>query len=299
MTALHPSTVRLIYSPPAEGEIRRGPAVGMAGLVHYLEKFGLPEWLSIAASACDTAIPWYWNAGQARAAARDATAGRPFIIGPNMLWVNRVRPNATRHERTIARAPTCRLIFCHTPEYADCIRRGLGQHNAAEICPVPYPVWPEPPDLGTLPFFPLLIYYKSGPYDDLVTALRDRWPRAVVLRYGTHSRNTLLTLARQSRAAVYLSADDHGPLALAEILLSGCPVIGHRSTAPWIEPDQTGLYIDDLADAAAVVSAVEDLHEWDLNPIRDRARELFDPRLIVETVLAALDRARRHEPGRD
>lgn len=44
----------------------------------------------------------------------------------------------------------------------------------------------------------------------------------------------------------YLADDDHGPLALAEILLAGCPVVGVRTGAPFIEHGVTGYFVERL-----------------------------------------------------
>ena len=73
-----------------------------------------------------------------------------------------------------------------------------------------------------------------------------RWPASVRVRYGKYRRERLIELARRSRACVYLSDCDRGPLALAEILLAGCPAVGVPCGAPWIGSGQTGVQVQTL-----------------------------------------------------
>ena len=55
-----------------------------------------------------------------------------------------------------------------------------------------------------------------------------------------------LEAARRSRACAYLADDDHGPLALQEILLAGCPTVGVRTGASFVKTGETGVLVDRL-----------------------------------------------------
>jgi hypothetical protein len=60
----------------------------------------------------------------------------------------------------------------------------------------------------------------------------------------------LFEAARRSRTCAYLADDDHGPLALQEILLAGCPVVGVRTGAPFIQDGVTGVFVERLPPGA-------------------------------------------------
>ncbi len=59
--------------------------------------------------------------------------------------------------------------------------------------------------------------------------------------------------ARRSRACAYLADDDHGPLALQEIALVGCPTVGVRTGTPFIQDGVTGVFVDRLPPGAKCV----------------------------------------------
>ncbi|MFQ3651956.1 MAG: hypothetical protein SNJ75_16660, partial [Gemmataceae bacterium] len=120
-------------------------------------------------------------------------------------------------------------------------------------------------------------------------------------------REQLFEAARRSRACAYLADDDHGPLALQEILLAGCPVVGVRTGAPFIQDGVTGVFVDRLppgakcvkndADEAALVAFVErlqSLQNWDRQQVRESAASAFHPVAIVDGLLEQLERTRRH-----
>jgi hypothetical protein len=56
----------------------------------------------------------------------------------------------------------------------------------------------------------------------------------------------LFEAARRSRACAYLADDDHGPLALQEILLDGCPTVGVRTGASFVRDGVTGFVVERL-----------------------------------------------------
>jgi hypothetical protein len=63
----------------------------------------------------------------------------------------------------------------------------------------------------------------------------------------------LFEAALRSRACAYQADDDHGPLALQEILLAGCPVVGVRTGGPFIQDRVTGVFVDRLPPGAKCV----------------------------------------------
>jgi hypothetical protein len=79
-----------------------------------------------------------------------------------------------------------------------------------------------------------------------------------VLNYGQYKREQLFEAARRSRACAYLADDDHGPLALQEILLAGCPVVGVRTGAPFIHDGIPGVFVDCLPPGAKCVKSDDD-----------------------------------------
>jgi hypothetical protein len=74
----------------------------------------------------------------------------------------------------------------------------------------------------------LLIYAKNGHRSMLLEHLAELYPRHIQIHYGQYQREELSEAARRSPACAYLADDDHGPLALQEILLAGCPTVGVR-----------------------------------------------------------------------
>ena len=127
-----------------------------------------------------------------------------------------------------------------------------------------------------------------------------------MLNYGQYKREQLFEAARRSRACAYL-ADDHGPLALQEILLAGCPVVGVRTGAPFIRDGVTGVFVDRLppgakcvkndADEAALsayMQSVQALQNKDRNDVREQAALVFHPVPLVDGLIEHLERARGH-----
>ena len=75
------------------------------------------------------------------------------------------------------------------------------------------------------------------------------FPRHIQIHYGQYERGQLFEAARRSRACAYLADDDHGPLALQEILLAGCLVVGVRTGASFVKTGETGIVVDRLCAA--------------------------------------------------
>ncbi len=110
-----------------------------------------------------------------------------------------------------------------------------------------------------------------------------------------------LEAARRSRACAYLADDDHGPLALQEILLAGCPTVGVRTGASFVKTGETGVLVDPLPPGrqcvetdrderalAGYLEAVEQAQAMDRESVRQLSAEQFDSRSIVDQVIATL-----------
>ncbi len=195
-------------------------------------------------------------------------------------------------------------MFCHSPWYRDLIAQHRGSANQSPIVLWPYPIdpWPGEP----LPDeYDLLIYAKNGDHPQLLEHLAEFFPRHVQIHYGRYQREQLFEAARRSRACAYLADDDHGPLALQEILLAGCPTVGVRTGAAFVEHGVTGYFVDrlppgrqciaDAEDEVALATYLDALHRaqtLDRRAVRELAIEAFGTDRIVDTVISALDTVR-------
>jgi hypothetical protein len=174
------------------------------------------------------------------------------------------------------------------------------------IIPWPYPIDPR---LGEpLPDeYDLLIYAKNGRRPQLLEHLAELFPRHIQIHYGRYRREELFEAARRSRACAYLADDDHGPLALQEILLAGCPTIGVRTGASFVRDGVTGYLVEQLppglcsvetdgqrAWLAAYPDAIRQGQELDRRLVRQHATVDFDNRQIVDAVLHALEAVGRN-----
>jgi hypothetical protein len=112
----------------------------------------------------------------------------------------------------------------------------------------------------------------------------------------------LFEAARRSRACAYLADDDHGPLALQEILLAGCPVVGVRTGAPFIQDGVTGVLVDRLPPGARAMAndtdeksivtysnAINYATKMNRVCVRSSAIEQFGTTLIVGRLLETLE----------
>ena len=249
-----------------------------------------PEWLHVGGLLRGGEMPWFWCWEDRAAACSCAAAGMPFVIGPNMLFTHWSIPCAVSGERELCDAASCRLQFTESAWYREWILAQCGPLMCAPIVLWPYPIDPLPE--GPMPAaFDLLIYEKSGVDRALVPRLIRRWPASVHFRYGRFQRERLVEAARRARVCVYLSDNDRGPLALAEILLCGCPAVGIARGAPWIVDGSTGFQSRNL-ECAALCDAIDRAALLDRQAVRAAALERFHTERIVETILRALDAAR-------
>ena len=123
----------------------------------------------------------------------------------------------------------------------------------------------------------------------------------IQIHFGRYRRDELFKTAHRSRACAYLADDDHGPLALQEILLAGCPTVGVRTGASFVTTGQTGVIVDRLPPGrqcaesddderalAAFMEAIEQAQALDRHSVRDRAAEEFDTDRIVNSLVESL-----------
>ena len=111
----------------------------------------------------------------------------------------------------------------------------------------------------------------------------------------------LFEAARRSRACAYLVDDDHGPLALQEILLAGCPTVGVRTGASFVKTGETGVLVDGLPPGrqcvetdedeqslAVYLEAVEQAQAMHRESVRHLSAEQFDAGNTVDHVITTL-----------
>jgi hypothetical protein len=262
-----------------------GPGNGQHALQRAL-RAQAPRWLRIGGMLGANEIPWFWCWLDREMAAMCAAVGRPFVVGPNMLFENSRQPCRVAAEREICNAAACRLMFTESAWYGELIESYRGPLNRAPLVLWPYPIEPKP--RGPLrPRYDLLIYLKRGHFHGLAERLRQAFPRSRLLVYGQYGREELLAAARRARCCAYLSDDDRGPLALAEILLAGCPAVGVPHGAPWIVEGWNGCQIATLR-LATLVKGIETAQGLDRHRVRQAALDQFDIGKIVATILKAL-----------
>jgi hypothetical protein len=276
-------SVRLIRAVSEPG--CTGPCNGQYALQKAL-RAAAPEWLRIGGTLCGGEIPWFWSWEDRDAAAMCALAGQPFVIGPNVLFEHSRYPCRIAAERTICDSASCRLMFTESAWYRDLIEKHRGPRNQAPIVLWPYPIDPKPG--GPLPAeYDLLIYAKGSWRRGLVGWLRRCFPRSRLVVYGRHRREELFDFARRSRCCLYLSHDDRGPLALAEILLAGCPAIGIPTGAPFVEHGRSGVVLGGF-EPHACLQAVASCQALKREDVAALAAEQFDTGRIVRIILSAL-----------
>ena len=284
-----------------------GPQNGMQALQAALRKRmadGL-DWLSIRSlPASRGALPWFWNWRDRNYAVWWARQGEPFVQGPNMLFLTSQSPRIDEEECTLLDAPSCRAMFCHSEWYRDLIAAHRQPSNSSpiELWPFPIDPWPGEP----LPAkYDLLIYAKNGHRPQLLEHLAEVYPNHIQIHYGQYRREQLFQAARESRACAYLADDDHGPLALQEILLAGCPTVGARTAAAFVQPGENGFHVSRLPPGAACVQtaqeaaalveylqAISQAQELNRQDVHAMAVARFSTERIVDTIVAALEAAR-------
>lgn len=148
----------------------------------------------------------------------------------------------------------------------------------------------------------LLIYAKNGHRPQLLEHLADAFPRHIQIHFGQYQREQLFEAARRSRACAYLADDDHGPLALQEILLAGCPTVGVRTGASFVRTGETGVVVSRLPpgqhcvkgedDEAALVEYMDALaqgHAIKRQHVRAQAADDFQTTSIIFQLVTRLE----------
>jgi glycosyltransferase involved in cell wall biosynthesis len=292
---------------PVNAPGTNGPTNGMYALQKALRKRiadGL-DWLSIKPlPASRGALPWFWHWDDRRYATWWDSEGEPFVQGPNMLFTHSGSPRIDREECALLDAANCRAMFCHSEWYRDLIAQHRGPANQSPIILWPYPIDPWPGD--PLPDeYDLLIYAKNGHRPQLLEHLTELFPRHIQIHYGRYRREELFEAARRSRACAYLADDDHGPLALQEILLAGCPTVGVRTGAAFVQHGVTGYLVERLppgrqcveseSDEIALAAFLDAVHQAQIlarSAVREQAMDAFRTECVVDAVLVGLERAR-------
>lgn len=278
-------TIRLVR--PVNHPTGRGPGNGQYALQKLLRACK-PDWLEIGGELRDGEIPWFWSWQDRDIAVACDAIGRPFVLGPNVLFESSNNPCGNPAEQALCASPWCLCYFTESDWYADLIRRCIAGCNVAPISVWRYPIDPIPE--GPLPVqWELLIYAKSGYSLETIRQLGAAFPHSTLIEYGHYKRDRLIQTARRSRVCIYLSDDDRGPLALAEILLTGCPAVGVPHGAPWIDEGVNGFHVQDLDNMAAVSEAVRQCETLSRERVRANAIQRFDGRETVRTVLSALE----------
>ena len=132
--------------------------------------------------------------------------------------------------------------------------------------------------------------------------LSEVFARHIQIHYGRYRREELSEAARHSRACAYLADDDHGPLALQEILLAGCPTVGVRTGAAFVRHGETGIVVDrlppgrqcaesddDVRALAVFMKAIEEAQAMDRHSVRDRAAVRFNSDGIGDDIIIAFN----------
>ncbi len=146
--------------------------------------------------------------------------------------------------------------------------------------------------------YDLLIY---GHRPQLLEHLAELYPRHIQIHNRRYRREQLFEAARCSRVCAYLAEDDHGPLALQEILLFCCPAVGVRTNASSVRNGATGFLVDRLppgqycvaneVDAIALsryIYAVYTVQSLDRRQVQATSEETFDSQNIVDRIAAAI-----------
>jgi len=273
--------IRLIRAVLEPGD--RGPSRGMHALGKALRQADFP-WLKIGGTLADDEIPWIWSWQDARMAAWYAAQGRPFVLGPNVLFGDSARPGAAPHEEQLLQAASCAALFTESPWYVRLLQANL-RGNRAPISIFSYPIDPLPE--GPLPAeFEVLVYYKSQGLGAAAEQTLRNWPPAILVKYGAYQREWFLSMARRARAIAYLCDDDRGPLAAAEAALCGCPLVGIERGCPWVLEHGLGVAIENFGQ---LQDGIQQALRMDRAAVRRAALERFAAARSVAAIRAALE----------
>jgi hypothetical protein len=263
----------------------RGPERGQFSLQAALRKEAW-SWFKIGGPLLPGEIPWIWSFLDAPIAVQFNQWGWPFIIGPNVFFGRSSNPGKGRFEAEVLDAEYCKLQFTESEWYAALIQQHCN-HNEAPIILWSYPIEPQP--LGPLPAeYDLLIYLKDMTLGREVLKLQNRWPKSNLVVYGKYNRGEMIDLARKSRAAAYISSDDRGPLAAAEIAITGCPLVGIERGCPWVTTPGLGVQIPHFGEPG-LLDACDQAMSMDRESVRGVATERFATSRTIKIIKDALE----------
>jgi hypothetical protein len=279
-------TIRLIREVSTD-MADNGPQNGQAVLQAALREYA-PPWLVVGGELQLDDIPWYWCWRDATEACECAAAGRPFVMGPNIFFHSADWPGRVPQEQILLSASSCKLVFTESAWYAALIAKHLKSGVPVSIWPYPIAPQPEPQTNLEACDVDLMIYAKSGVDLRHLATLGRTWRNSRLIAYGHYQRYELQMLARRSRCCLYVSASDRGPLALAEILLCGCPAAGIRQGAPWIEHGINGGMIpswccEDIAAGVSVALGCDRVR------VAEEAQVKFMPANVVRQIVEQLE----------
>ena len=278
--------IRIIRKQEAAGD--RGPSRGMFALQRALEAANFP-WLKIGGELQPDEIPWIWHWDDKWFAVRCEASRRPYILGPNVLFHSSAQPCEYPAESYLCHAKHCCLLVTESRWYEVLIQQHLGRGNETPIAVWPYPIdmMPNGSESNQPARYDLMIYNKCGQeYASTVRALQSAFPSHCLVEYGRYRRDRMIVNATRSRCCVYLSADDRGPIALAEILLCGCPAGGVERGAPWLN-GVNGVVVPSL-DPIDLIEGAAQAMTFDRDVVREMAAATFNPDQIAKRVAASL-----------
>jgi hypothetical protein len=270
----------------------RGPGNGIDGLRTALIEHGLPNWLALGGKLERDDIPWFWCWLDKQQALQCELSGRPYILGPCVFFGNPDNPGNSEFEPQLLHSHHCQMMFTDSAWYAEWLLQFVGPDNQAPIVVWPFPISPLPK--GPADERPhLLIYEKSGVNPALTGMLRSWFVPNITIVYGAHDRAGLAAAAQKSWACAYMSKIDRGPLALEEIMLSGCPAVGTAHGAPWVEDGITGYTVANNAGPSDWAVVLRKCRELSAFRVRLRALERFSAQAVVPQVLKVLEQVAR------
>lgn len=171
--------------------------------------------------------------------------GRPFAIGPNVLFGDSQQPGACGGERELLAYQNFAGIFTLSRWYSALQQKHFAQKSRHYILDYPLPQAWVVEDFflgGKLKSYDAIIFVKGGATEQqIAVALSCRIESCRLLQYGQYTRTELFALAASSRVCFYISREDHYPLAAVEIGLMGCPIISDERACPVLQHGVNGI----------------------------------------------------------
>ncbi len=237
-------------------------------------------------------IPWHpvWSAALHERLAE----GRPVVIGPNVIWANSRAPGAGAGEqRLLQHAEQGKVVaaFVLSRWYAELTRRRIAAPVHLLDFPLPRTWAAITPALRAESWAPFF-YVKGGAAEAAIAAeLARRWPDSTTITYGAFRRDDLIAAARRHACCIYISREDHFPLAAVEIGLVGCPIISDEKSCSGVLHGVTGLVVP-VRERSSEAEFV-----WDAQAAARLGAEVKAARELDRGTVARITRY-RHDPSR-